>query len=94
MDFWIVEDATCGTIACIGGTAELVGNLPKSDFHHAAKDNSELYNLFCPDDVMIWDEITVEEAAMALRSYLTTGKADWSAATTRESAELQGGEQP
>jgi len=67
----------CGTIGCIGGTAEMVGQVSFGYIygiqHHALKD------LFLPSDVPLpqWGNITTAQAASALRSYLTTGDARW-----------------
>lgn len=65
----------CGTVACIGGTAELIGNVR---FDHW-KVPRNLFRLFYPDlnDVRDFGEITIEQAARALREYLTTGDANW-----------------
>lgn len=63
----------CGTIGCIGGTAELVGDVTFDDYH----ENEGLLSLFNPRDVSSWRNLTTEAAARALRSYLTTGDARW-----------------
>lgn len=84
MNIWGDEDADdphrCGTVACIGGWAERVGN----GVNFQAKALSpELESLFYPGDgddqveVDSWDDITTAQAAMALRNYLTTGKSNW-----------------
>jgi hypothetical protein len=64
----------CGTVCCIGGTAELVGAV---SFQGKLDDN--LQKLFFPDVAYYdyWIFITVDQAAQALRNYLTTGKANW-----------------
>ncbi len=69
----------CGTIHCIGGTAELLG---ADDFHWIVQHNSALRNLFYPFSVphRKWELITTAQAAAALRSYLTTGESNWVAA--------------
>jgi hypothetical protein len=62
----------CGTVGCIGGTAEIVGHVNFWGYgSHAA-----LYNLFFPRHPE-YDEITLEQATQALRNYLTTGSAQW-----------------
>jgi hypothetical protein len=68
--------APCGTVACIGGTADRLGNLETTIASNA---NSSLRELFEPSCIgpMQWVEITTEQAATALRSYLTTGDARW-----------------
>lgn len=77
MDNWNRSDA-CGTICCIGGTAELVGHLPLFSLNILARRDSysDLFDLFCPQ-MLDWEEITTAQAATALRAFLTTGKADW-----------------
>jgi hypothetical protein len=78
MGVWGADDQpyTCGTIACIGGTAELLGKVGFDGWNS----HEGLSHLFTPrmDLVGDWNDITVERAAKALRSYLTTGFADWS----------------
>lgn len=66
----------CGTVACIGGTAELIGGVNFD--RQAGGFDSPLYRLFMPNlPEWMWDEITPAHAAIALRSYLTTGEARW-----------------
>jgi len=75
-------DHECGTVCCIGGTAELIGNVTfGADFGQDLQ-NSALEGLFCPREVnwRDWRSITPAQAARALRSYLTTGDAKWSEA--------------
>ena len=62
--------AECGTVACIKGTAELIGNVDLSP----SEIPEELMNLF-----YAWGggDPTTSQAATALRSYLTTGYARW-----------------
>jgi hypothetical protein len=65
----------CGTVCCIGGTAEYVGNI---SFGEIKNTNQKLHDLFYPYVVEAgWDKITIAQAAIALRSYLTTGDARW-----------------
>ncbi len=75
--------ADCGSAACIAGTCDL---LFKTDFAPLGNLNFDLpeslIDLFCPpsiDDTK-WTKITTDQAAHALRNYLTTGDSDWSAA--------------
>jgi hypothetical protein len=74
MHTWAREH-DCGTIACIGGTAELVGGV----VFGYGDTNKPLHNLFEPRaiDWQLWQFITPLQAAVALRSYLTTGDARW-----------------
>jgi hypothetical protein len=79
-DLHLVEyDVTCGSVCCIGGWAELAGNVifygaewDGGNSRHAALDR-----LFHPNCVAEWDAITPQQAAMALRSYLTIGDPHW-----------------
>lgn len=68
--------APCGTVACIGGTAEILG---AQGLASVACRNSALRELFEPADIdpLDWEKITPTQAATALRSYLTTGDARW-----------------
>jgi hypothetical protein len=65
----------CGTVACIGGTAELISGVK---FDNWAL-NDGLYKLFAPTDLgtTTYERATPAQAARALRSYLTTGDAKW-----------------
>jgi len=76
MNSW-ARPASCGTIACIGGTAELIGGVDFSRYYS----DTEVYRLFYPGREVPdceYESITVDQAAQALRSYLTTGAAGWS----------------
>ncbi len=81
MAWWDLE-VGCGTICCIGGTAELIGGLQQDSLDRRSSLNPELNNLFYPGierplgGVSLMS-ITPEQAATALRSYLTTGDARW-----------------
>jgi hypothetical protein len=69
----------CGTISCIGGLAELVAGKPV--FHNGSStyNPDTLHYLFNPSCIPVtqWDEITTEQAAQALRNFLTTGRPNW-----------------
>lgn len=70
------HDYHCGSVCCIGGTAELLGGVSLK------RCTVELHSLFVPD-TRIKDnpyEATTKQAAVALRHYLTTGKENWKAA--------------
>lgn len=71
MDVW-QEPHKCGTVCCIGGTAELIGGV-EFDPHK----NYALWGLFYPNINLEYSKITVEQAACALRNYLTYGEAKW-----------------
>lgn len=67
----------CGTVMCLCGTAEMIGDVQFSDNW-----NDGLDELFRPTikgklDISLWRRITPSQAATALRSYLTTGDAKW-----------------
>lgn len=71
MRHWNITDE-CGTVCCIGGTAELVGDVKLLE---TVASNDRLYNLcFGVPDM---EAVTVEQAARALRNYLTTGRPKW-----------------
>lgn len=68
----------CGTVCCIGGTAEIVGNVKFGSDFGCDITNAGLHNLFHPRlSHDHWGKITPSQAATALRSYLTTGDAHW-----------------
>ncbi len=75
MNFWADEFEDCGTVACIGGTAETVGQMRFDE-----KSRMHLSPLFFPDSGRWnYEEITISEAAKALRGFLETGDPDqWS----------------
>lgn len=73
----------CGTICCICGWAEYVGNLRPESLIKKRFDTPQLNELFDPPSlesvpVGVCDKITTAQAAHALRNYLTTGEARWS----------------
>ena len=80
MNQWRAEN-DCGTIACIGGTAEAIsGENFRAETYLF---NKGLQGLFYPPDLhKRWHDITPAQAATALRSYLTTGDARWDLALT------------
>jgi hypothetical protein len=69
-------DSECGTVACIGGTACLLAGNPLLFFDGPASTDA----LFYPPRSIKPKSITAEQAASALRSYLTTGDPDWTEA--------------
>lgn len=73
MGFWWLSDE-CGTVGCIGGWMEAMG----ADCA-VGMTAYEWNDLFCPLDYEVTPEVyTLDRCARALRSKLTTGKADWS----------------
>ena len=81
----------CGTVACIGGWIWLLNKEQPTDngeytpdAHERATDfvgdflpPSKLYDLFYPKNVMRWSNISPQEAAKAIRNYLTVGSPNW-----------------
>lgn len=70
---------TCGTAACIAGTAQLISGVEFVGVGRT-KELGDLFYADCldkggPEDPL--DKITPDQAAIALRSYLTTGQARW-----------------
>jgi hypothetical protein len=92
MEMW---GGKCGSVCCIGGTAEVLGGLDRASLNQRAFNGSELGALFYPGGKMLggaynerhpgWRASTAQ-AAVALRGYLETGRTDWDAAmkTPRE----------
>lgn len=76
MDLWTVTYRNCGTIACIGGTAEIIGGPGVGFVEDQLPEN--LQRLFYPfTSKFRFRDITTAQAATALRSYLTTGNPHW-----------------
>ena len=81
MRFWSVAHPSCGTVACIGGTAEIIGDVSFDGWMN----NDSLRQLFCPggeeEPITVvharLNKITPRQAATALRNYLTTGEPNW-----------------
>ncbi len=69
----------CGSICCIGGTAELIGGLEENELFKASHSNRGLDTLFFSCSGM---SANTSQAARALRSYLTTGDAKWTEAVS------------
>lgn len=86
---WATEKSAkqCGAVACIGGWAQLTyRDLFKKRNYRGFEEKADevgnyqersLYDLFYPSFDTDYGEITVEQAAEALRNYLVTGRADW-----------------
>ena len=71
----------CGTVCCIGGTAEMIEGLPDNSLglkahEMAGMGDHEMYNLFYR-----WGAAggnpSPKKAAQVLRGYLTTGQTKW-----------------
>lgn len=74
-DYPIVFEGRCGSVACIGGTAEIIAG--KRIFEEAREQEVgvPIRDLFFG---YVDDAVTTEQAARVLRHYLTTGVVDWS----------------
>lgn len=73
--------AACGTAACIAGTSDLFCGTKFMAEDFCLRDNlpEQLLQLFCPNTYgnVRWADITTEQAATALRNYLTNGEPRW-----------------
>jgi hypothetical protein len=68
------EVSKCGTVGCLGGTAELISGVKFRGW----QDNLGLSDLFNPEIIVAnYDDVTAEQAGRALRNYLTFGDAKW-----------------
>lgn len=77
MNSWNVS-CSCGSVCCIGGSAELLGNLDKNELSDLAEEeHTPLYDLFFPHGPWDWNTIKPRQAARALRNYLTYGGPRW-----------------
>lgn len=75
MDSWSAP-SSCGTVCCIGGLAEMVGNLGLGSLTRDKRPAlAPLFYPKCSDHL-----ITPSQAAIALRNYLTTGEPRWAEA--------------
>lgn len=84
-NIWTRTKGNCGTAGCIAGNCDV---LFKTRFapNGVLDDNipENLMALFCPNiPEEQWGDITVEQSASALRSYLTTGEPRWAEALTQ-----------
>lgn len=82
-DFYSRGD--CGTVCCLCGWAEVVGELEPFSLAAERLKNHALDVLFEPDrSLSPREDITATEAAAALRSYLSTGEANWAEALSSQ----------
>lgn len=80
MASWSCE-SVCGTVHCIGGWAERVGgvDMPRSyQLQQLFYPVASLVHRSCVSAAELYDSITIEQAACALRNYLTLGEPKWS----------------
>lgn len=73
---WFNKRDECGTVCCICGTAELIGDVEFGPLKYELNDLNALFFGDGKTSVPLYD-IRPEQAARALRSYLTTGDANW-----------------
>lgn len=78
---------SCGTAACLGGWARILAG--KRTPHSSTLERQAdlipgLHDLYFPSGTNCYSEITTDQAAVALRNYLTTGEARWSEALASE----------
>jgi hypothetical protein len=68
----------CGSVCCIGGSAEVLGGLKRGSLSDASH-RSDLHQVFSPyrEGSRAWMS-TPTQAARVLRHFLNTGTADWS----------------
>jgi hypothetical protein len=75
MASWCAE-GSCGTVCCIGGTAEIISGT-SFKLRNLPEKLDELFFIRPRPHGCDWHDVTPEQAATALRSYLTTGDARW-----------------
>jgi hypothetical protein len=82
MGDWCTRRGECGTVACIGGWVAIITEQDPRDYVKDAK--GHLRELYYPPQgakgEMLFGEIKPPQAATALRSYLSTGEANWAEA--------------
>lgn len=73
----------CGTVGCIGGWIDFICGVRTLDERltisilNSSPAESELRGLFFPGMDFDWKEVTVAQAGLAVRNYLTLGQAKW-----------------
>lgn len=67
----------CGTVCCIGGSAEILSGLTYGSLNKIADRNPGLKSLFFPREVLSWGSITPEMAAKAVINWAKTGNPQW-----------------
>jgi hypothetical protein len=74
MAYWTAE-SECGTVCCMGGTAELISGQSFAGARTQAL--SKLFYLRDAAEGFSYNAITPAQAARALRNFLTFGEARW-----------------
>jgi hypothetical protein len=67
----------CGTAACIGGWVASILKFHQKKYVSHSIHVDGLYGLYFGGGCLAYVDATVSQAAIALRSYLTTGNARW-----------------
>ena len=78
MGTWHNDNRHCGTVCCIGGTAELLADMPIGSMSCTASTlfraaSGDLYKLFFEFP----SGVGVKQCSRVLRGYLTTGVTNW-----------------
>ena len=76
-------ELTCGTVACIAGWADIAARPRRLNLLRQAAKSAALADLFAPENLS-WHAVTPEQAACALRNYLTLGEARWTEVLGRD----------
>jgi hypothetical protein len=73
--------SSCGTVACIGGWVASILGIDQRDYVNGHGGSNGLKDLYLVKQLTPFSlplyKITADQAAIALRSYLTTGNANW-----------------
>jgi hypothetical protein len=70
-------ELACGTVACIAGWADIAARPRRLNLLRQAAKRAALADLFAPENLS-WHAVRPEQAACALRNYLTLGEPRWS----------------
>lgn len=73
---WVRNWTKCGTVCCIKGWCQTIGGIELFNPIAGRKTPTAALQLFMYSDDRR-ENVTVEQAATALRNYLTTGHANW-----------------
>jgi hypothetical protein len=76
-------ELACGTVACIAGWADIAARPRRLNLLRQAAKRAALADLFAPENLS-WHAVTPEQAACALRNYLTLGEARWTEVLGRD----------
>ena len=76
-------ELACGTVACIAGWADIAARPRRLNLLRQAAKRAALADLFAPENLS-WHAVTPEQAACALRNYLTLGEARWAEVLGRD----------